>query len=769
MKAIEDRALVLRFALGSLVVFIIVAGVLAWTVTQELRTSQERAAEFHAEFVVDTILAPELRGLDLGSLSQDESQRLVRLAENQILGFPVHRLLVWDRSGRILVSTDSAVSDAQPSAAFDPALKGSTFSQVSRDPVHEDMELYVTYAPIELDDGVVAIAEVHQEYRAIQSAVRGLFSTVVTTMLAGLAILYVLLLPIARKTSATLRSRNRELKLSEGRFRSLVQNSSDVVCVLDPTGVVTYVSPSVSKVFGHHPSDLIGDPITDLIHHDDQSKVFATMSEVLSEPGTAPSIDCRWRNDKGEWKHGESIFTNLIADPSVSGIVVNTRDVTAKVLLQREWEAQVFKDPLTGLANRALFRERLAHTVVLREQDSAPMATLFLDIDDFKSVNDAHGHSVGDELLKQAATRLTGCLRPGDTAARFSGDEFALLLEEADRNEAAVVADRVIEALSEPFLIGDREIRVAASIGVVVGHGGEDVESLLRNADLAMYAAKHEGKNRFRIFEPAMHEEVVEHLQLVSDLRQAIEDDDFHVAYQPFLSLAEQSFVGVEALARWDHPTRGPLPPSVFIPVAEETGLITGLGRLILRTAVQQGSKWAALSAGDFMISVNLSARQLLDPELVPYVEELLSRYGLEPSSLLLEITESQIMRDIETVIARLNSLKAVGVKIAVDDFGTGQTSLSQLGKLPLDVLKIDRSFVTALGQGVEELAVVQAIIRISQSYNYITIAEGVEEPSQVSELLRLGVDIGQGFMFSRPVPADVIEKRYLSAVAQAV
>jgi EAL domain-containing protein (putative c-di-GMP-specific phosphodiesterase class I) len=266
-----------------------------------------------------------------------------------------------------------------------------------------------------------------------------------------------------------------------------------------------------------------------------------------------------------------------------------------------------------------------------------------------------------------------------------------------------------------------------------------------------------------------MHDKVVERLQLVADLRKAIDNEDFHVEYQPLLTLEDQSLVGVEALARWKHPIRGDVPPAVFIPLAEETGLIAPLGRLILRMAISQGSEWVARMGTDFSVSVNLSARQLLEPGLVAYVEELLWSNQMEASALLLEVTESQIMEDVAVSISRLNAFKSIGIRIAVDDFGKGQTALSQLGRLPLDVLKIDRSFVAALGLGGEELAVVKAIIKISQSYNYLSIAEGIEEPEQLSELIRLGADVGQGYLFSRPVSPEAIEKRYISVVSQAV
>jgi diguanylate cyclase (GGDEF)-like protein/PAS domain S-box-containing protein len=772
VKTIKDRTLVSRFALSSLAVFLVAAGVLSWVVTTEIRANKEAAAEFHAEFISRVILAPNLEKVDFDSeLALEEAERSRAIAFEHMLEFPVLRVLVLDRGGRIIfASEDGHMGDlSADEGSTDIALAGSTVSRAVRDPFGSDLKLLITGVPIVRDGVTLAVVEIHQDYQAIQSAANSLFVTVVSTMLAGLAILYLLLLPIARKASQALHDRNRDLKLSEGRFRSLVQNSSDVVSVLDPEGRVTYITPSVAKVFGHRPIELEGHPFTDLIHPDDHSKVYAVLAETLSRSGTSSTVDCRWRADDGTWREGESVFTNLISDPSVSGIVVNTRDVTAKVSFQRQLATQAFEDSLTGLANRALFKDRVEHTLVLRERDQETVATLFLDIDDFKSVNDAYGHSVGDELLRQVAVRLKACLRPGDTAARFSGDEFALLLEDADKDEAALVATRVIETLSEPFIIGDREIRAAASVGVVVFHGGADVEDLLRNADLAMYAAKREGKNRFRIFEPAMHDKVVERLQLVADLRKAIDNEDFHVEYQPLLTLEDQSLVGVEALARWKHPIRGDVPPAVFIPLAEETGLIAPLGRLILRMAISQGSEWVARMGTDFSVSVNLSARQLLEPGLVAYVEELLWSNQMEASALLLEVTESQIMEDVAVSISRLNAFKSIGIRIAVDDFGKGQTALSQLGRLPLDVLKIDRSFVAALGLGGEELAVVKAIIKISQSYNYLSIAEGIEEPEQLSELIRLGADVGQGYLFSRPVSPEAIEKRYISVVSQAV
>jgi diguanylate cyclase (GGDEF)-like protein len=383
---------------------------------------------------------------------------------------------------------------------------------------------------------------------------------------------------------------------------------------------------------------------------------------------------------------------------------------------------------------------------------------LFVDLDNFKTVNDSLGHTVGDQLLVAVTARLKGCLREADTAARMGGDEFAVLLEDLDdKDGATLIAERMIEALRRPFCIVGKEVFIGASIGVAFDSPGARTDQLLRNADLAMYTAKMRGRGRCQVFEPAMHTAAVERLEVEADLRRACERDEFVVHYQPIVDVRSGWISGVEALVRWEHPTRGLLAPVAFIPLAEETGLIQEIGRKVLREACAQVRQWQLELdvVPRLNVSVNLSPRQLGDPNLLADVASALSMSGLAAESLTLEITESAMMHDTDTAIARLKELKALGVSLAVDDFGTGYSSLSYLQRFPIDSLKIDRSFVSGIDGDAEQSALARAIVRLAQTLQLHAVAEGVETESQLDRLRELGCKYAQGFFLALPQDAD--------------
>jgi diguanylate cyclase (GGDEF)-like protein len=426
--------------------------------------------------------------------------------------------------------------------------------------------------------------------------------------------------------------------------------------------------------------------------------------------------------------------------------------------LEKQLRHQAFHDPLTGLANRARFMDRLEHALERAGRSRRSVAVLFMDIDDFKSVNDSLGHSAGDRLLVHVAERMAQHVRPGDTAARFGGDEFAVLLEEGVvTDDAIIVAERVTAALREPTALEEKEVFVRASIGIAIADSDDAPEEILRRADVAMYVAKAAGKGRFAIYDESMEESIVGRLELAGELQRAVERQEFVIHYQPSVSLTDSTIVGVEALLRWQHPTRGLLYPVDFITVAEETGLILPIGAWVLREACLQARQWQLEFATDppLTLAVNISARQVHQPGLCDIVAAALHDSGLPPGSLVLEITETLMMQDAELSIERLAELKSLGVRLAIDDFGTGYSSLSYLRKFPVDILKIDKSFVDGVSRQGKEQELAQSIIELGQTLKLEIVAEGVEHPEQLGWLRSRKCDMGQGFFFSEAIGPD--------------
>jgi diguanylate cyclase (GGDEF)-like protein len=417
-------------------------------------------------------------------------------------------------------------------------------------------------------------------------------------------------------------------------------------------------------------------------------------------------------------------------------------------------------DSLTGLANRLHLSERVDAAVAELRPDSPGIALLLLDLDGFKAVNDSFGHAIGDELLVMVARRLRGSLRPTDMAARLGGDEFALLLDNIDHSQALSAAGRVLAALSAPFVLSRGSVAISASIGVVHASESRDSLDLIRDADVAMYRAKADGKNRIVSFEPAMQARVARRLRQETELRRSVENGDFVLHYQPLVRLDTHEIVGAEALVRWQHPDRELLPPSEFISVAEETGLIVQLGRWVIEQAVRDAAEWQAIAGRRLSVSANLSPRQLHDPDLVAIIAATLHDAGLPPDALVVEITENLLLQDAELARSRLAALRAMGVRVAVDDFGTGYSSLAYLDRYPVDILKIDRSFVDPLGESAKSAALVRTILDLASALEIDAVAEGIETEEQIVTLRALGCKLGQGYLFARPrPPADLVAR----------
>jgi len=585
-----------------------------------------------------------------------------------------------------------------------------------------------------------------------QTGARNLLSAV-----AFIAVTMVLLVLVRRV--ASVKDDVATLATSEARFRALVQNSSDVILIVEVDTTIRYTSPSARKVLGVSARELVGTKLINHVHPDDRAmanRFFLALHESQNgEPGVQ---DWRLLRTDGSLVWTENTGTNLLREPTVEGFVVNTRDVSERRTLQSRLAHQAFHDELTRLANRALFLNRVGHTVARVPRGKHPSAVLFLDLDDFKKVNDSLGHAIGDELLVATAARLTTCVRPGDTIARLGGDEFAVLLEDVDgMSDVLIVAERISAAVSSPFHLSGRDVFVGVSIGIASLEMGDSPDDVLRNADLAMYFAKSRRKGHFAVYEPSMHDEMMEHLELEVDLRGAVERNEFEIEYQPIINLVTGEVHGAEALLRWNHPTRGYVPPSRFVELAEETGLIIPLGRWVLREACERARDWRAHYTGrrPLQMSVNLSARHFQDPSLLPDVQQALSDSGLEPWALTLEITESVLMHSSETTLERLRALKGLGLNLAIDDFGTGYSSLGYLQQFPIDVLKIDKSFVQAVGIDGADPVLARAIIALGRTLQIETIAEGIERPEQRDGLRTLGCTLGQGYHFARPMSSQ--------------
>ncbi len=557
-----------------------------------------------------------------------------------------------------------------------------------------------------------------------------------------------------------------ELRNSEERLRALVQHASDAIVVLERDGTPTYASPAIERLLGYSIKNL---PKFDdsLVHPDQLEHALGVFADVIATSGNVAWMDLQLKCASGDYRWCEIGVTNLLDDPAIEGFVCNMRDISERRSAQEELTFQAHHDALTLLPNRWFFLDRLEQAQRAARADGSLVAVLFTDVDRFKLINDSLGHEVGDRLLLAVSERLAASLRPGDIVARFGGDEFTVLLTDLeDSDTALVICERIIEAMREPVVMDGHELYVSSSVGLALSVGGADrAGDLLRQADLAMYVAKEKGRGRWEVFDPSFAPHVMERLELEGDLWRALEHGELKVQFQPEIELRSGNVVATEALLRWQHPRRGMLEPDSFIPLAEESSLIVAIDRFVLSEACQWSRRWSPLRTGDdpLVVSVNLSPRFMRQTDVVADITAVLRESGVDPRCLQLEITERSAVTDLESTCAQLHQLRALGVRVAVDDFGTGYSSLSYLKRLPIDVLKLDKSFVDGLDEAASDLAIVQAIVTMGHALGVKVTAEGVERKEQASRLRDLGCDSAMGWLWSKAVPAD-----QLAGIAEA-
>lgn len=541
------------------------------------------------------------------------------------------------------------------------------------------------------------------------------------------------------------------------RFRRLVESAPNIVMILDEDFTIMYVNQSIERLLGYRKEKVLETDIWGYLHEEDADSVRENLSakhDVSSS--STPTVEIRLKHAGGSWRYFEAFFEGLSGDPVVGGTAVYLHDITESRILRSALAHRSFHDPLTGLPNRNLFMDRLEHALARAVRQRKSVTVFFIDLDNFKVVNDSLGHEAGDDLLVAMGRRLKACIRPEDTIARFGGDEFAVLLEfSSDLIDAIRVVERIMEASTMPIVFRDHQRFITTSVGVAHTESGTvRVEDLLWQADLAMYRAKEKGKARFELFEREMSELAYKRVKLERGLRSALSKDQLKIYYQPEVSLEDSSIVGMEALLRWEYPGHGRVPPMEFVPLAETNGMIVPIGRWILEKVCQQAMTWQDTHPNDApLVSVNLSAKQFRQPTLAEEVDAALQKTGLDPTGLMLEVTEGFSINDVPHVAATAQKLRDLGVKIALDDFGTERSSFSYLERLPVDMLKIDRSLIDRLGQnGDSSRKLVSAMLKFARMMGVRAVAEGVETVGQLDELSDMGCELAQGFYFWKPL-----------------
>jgi len=559
----------------------------------------------------------------------------------------------------------------------------------------------------------------------------------------------------ARRRRIAGEARQDALRRSEQRLEALVRHGSDIITVVSPDTKVIYQAGAVRSLLGFEPGELEGRHLTEWLHPQDAPELLALCASTHRSSGAR---ELRFRNRDGSFRTCEARATSLLGDKNWDGIVLNIWDISERKVLEEKLRHQAFHDDLTGLPNRALFANRLEHALQKAARAGRSITVLLVDLDDFKAINDSFGHSAGDALLRRVGKKMSEEMRDADTIARLGGDEFAVIFEgKKSRQVDERVAQRILRAVGDPFEVDGRSFPIASSVGVATSVPGEtSADQLIRNADLAMYTAKaQQQKKGWAFYREDMHFSVEGRLQLKADLARAIDDlDQFELHYQPIIGLREGEIMGFEALLRWNHPTRGRVSPDTFIPLAEQSGAIVPLGRWVLQEACRQLREWEVECGRRMVVGVNVAVQQLDEPEMVGDVRRALSEFGLAGKQLVLELTETELVHNQENAIDVLRQIKELDVWVAIDDFGTGYSSLGQMERLSVDAVKIDRHLVSGARDEESRRKLLRAVTELSEAMGMTTVAEGIETPEQLRELRALSVPLGQGFLFSPPVPA---------------
>ena len=556
--------------------------------------------------------------------------------------------------------------------------------------------------------------------------------------------------------AAAIEGRERELRESKERATAIVANSRDVILVVGPDFRIRFMSPAVERIIGFTPEDCVGRLTADFIHPDDLREQAGIMASVAAGTHDGAPLALRIRHVNSGWVPVEATISHLIWNGEPS-ILVSSRDITERIKAAEQISYMAYHDTLTNLPNRALFNDRAAIAMAQASRSGGIVCLLSVDLDRFKMVNDTLGHAAGDDLLKEAADRLSALVRAGDTVARIGGDEFVLLLPACESIDDAIsVGNRVTLAFRRPFLVQGKTFHTTASVGLAVyGEDGEDVESLMRSADAAMYTAKDGGRDAFQRYIPGMAIDAAEWLATENDLRGALSRNEIKVFYQPQVSLSTGEIVGVEALARWNHPTKGLVLPLTFIPVAEDTGLIVEIGDFVLRRACSDAVSWGQAGALPVRLAVNVSYGQIVEPGFAQRVATILLETGLEAGQLQLEITESAALKDVKLTRTVTEAISALGVRLSIDDFGAGSTSLRYLKEFPISELKIDQGFMCDFAENPNNAAIATSVISLGHQLNLNVIAEGIETQDQLNFFREHLCDDFQGFLHSMPMPAD--------------